>query len=459
MTDSEAALTFIIVGASVAGLASAIALKASGHNALILEKESHLGGTDPGGCARVPPNGCKVLFDWGLEAQMRAKAAVNVATSVYKYDGATTSERDLFGINRWNPEFLSEARGEFLQFRHQDLLRILYDQATKPSQDGSIAQVTVLFGAEIVNVDCKNYSVTLLSGHIHTGDAIIGADGASGVVRRKLLEEERVDPDNCDVPTGMAIYGTIIPRALVVQDPDLASFYEYSTTLQLGSNRGAVTTSMGTEGDIMFWVYTPVIGQDDTRTQELDMKMTAVLGPCDPQLRKLAELAPPASCVEIQDHYELESWVSQSGRVLVLGDAAHPFVPASMHTNSIAIEDGAFIGKIFSHTRNPDRIPEFFHAFEEHRRDRCHRIQDIQKQYITFITLPDGEMQIERDATLRANAAAGLNVMGPNPDSEENNWQMITETRMIFSYDPADDADEWWMSWGRFREFADQANA
>ncbi|KAJ7699583.1 hypothetical protein B0H17DRAFT_1196206 [Mycena rosella] len=365
MTDSESALTFIIVGASVAGLASAIALKASGHNAIVLEKESHLGGT--AGCARVPPNGCKVLFDWGLEAQMRAKAADSVGFSVYKYDGAKNSERDLFGINRWDPELLSEARGEFLQFRHHDLLRILHDQATKPSQDGSIAQVTVLFGAEVVNMDCDNCSVTLQSGYIHTGDAIIGADGASGIVRRTLLEEERVDPDNCDVATGMALYGTIIPRALAIQDPDLASFYEYPSTLQLGSNRGAITTSMGTEGDIMLWVYTPVIGQNDTRTQELDMKLTAVLGSCDPQIRKLAELAAPASCVQIQDRYELDSWVSQSGRVLVLGDAAHPFAPASMHTNSIAIEDGAFIGKIFSHTRNPDRIPEFFHAFEEHR--------------------------------------------------------------------------------------------
>ncbi|KAJ7699582.1 hypothetical protein B0H17DRAFT_1196205 [Mycena rosella] len=61
---------------------------------------------------------------------------------------------------------------------------------------------------------------------------------------------------------------------------------------------------------------------------------------------------------------------------------------------------------------------------------------------------------------MRANAAAGRNVMDPSPDSEENNRpRILTETRMIFSYDPADDADEWWMSWGRLRGFADQANA
>lgn len=83
-------LDFIIVGASVAGLASALALKNSGHNVLVLEKDSQLGGTGsvPTGCARVPPNGSKILLDWGLEAQIKANAAVMPGFSVYKYNGA-----------------------------------------------------------------------------------------------------------------------------------------------------------------------------------------------------------------------------------------------------------------------------------------------------------------------------------------------------------------------------------
>lgn len=67
--------------------------------------------------------------------------------------------------------------------------------------------VVVLFGAEVVEVDCDAVAVTLKSGEIHTGDAIIGADGAYGVVRRKLMEEEDVAQD--DVRTGLAIYGYV----------------------------------------------------------------------------------------------------------------------------------------------------------------------------------------------------------------------------------------------------------
>lgn len=50
--------------------------------------------------------------------------------------------------------------------------------------------------------------MTLRSGEIHTGDGIIGADGASGVVRRKLMEEEDADLES-DVPTGLAMYGCV----------------------------------------------------------------------------------------------------------------------------------------------------------------------------------------------------------------------------------------------------------
>lgn len=44
----------------------------------------------------------------------------------------------------------------------------------------------------------------------------------------------------------------------------------------------------------------------------------------------------------------------------------------SLHAYAIAIEDGAFIGKIFSHIRDADRITEFLYAFEEKRYAGAH---------------------------------------------------------------------------------------
>jgi hypothetical protein len=114
----------------------------------------------------------------------------------------------------------------------------------KQNEADSAPRVSVLFGAEVVEVDCATCTVTLNTGETHVGDVIIGADGARGVVRRMLMQEEDAVPGRDDSPTGLAVYMSVffsfrvvydnqicdravIPKSLTVNDPDLASFYEY----------------------------------------------------------------------------------------------------------------------------------------------------------------------------------------------------------------------------------------
>ncbi|KAJ6451329.1 hypothetical protein C8R45DRAFT_91957 [Mycena sanguinolenta] len=101
-------------------------------------------------------------------------------------------------------------------------------------------------------------------------------------------------------------------------------FYNHmGVTVWVGSNRGLKTFVFGKENDISLFLYTPDICQDSTWTRKAETRVTDVLGPCDERVRKLAELAGPATCIQ-HEPSQLESWVSASGRVLVLGDAAHP---------------------------------------------------------------------------------------------------------------------------------------
>ncbi|KAJ7354396.1 hypothetical protein DFH08DRAFT_854755 [Mycena albidolilacea] len=451
-------LKFIIVGASTAGLSSAIALKAAGHDVLVLERDSEVGGprTIPTGGVRLPPNGCKILFDWGLEAEIRANAVVGEGFTVYKYAGKD-SDRDYLGTHRWDPELLSEARGDFLQMRHADLLRILYDAALRePSRrqtngHTSRSTVTIEFGAEVVDADFDACSVTLRSGVVHRGDVLIGADGASGFIRQRLLTEEDEPAD--DEFNGLAVYSAIIPKRLAVTDSELKKLYKYPqknmVTFSVGSNRGAQAFLAGKDEDVVFWVYTPDSVQDGTWTQPAERNIKDIVGACDPLIERLALLSGPATCVQIKNHYELDSWVSDSGKVVVLGEAAHPFPIISLHTYSVAIEDGAFIGKIFSHTSDPGRIMEFLHAFQENRKPRCTHIDLSERQYINVMALRDGPMQAARDAAFRANEAAGRNVMDSGDLDLQQMWD---DMRTVFGYDPADDADEWWVSWGRLRD-------
>ncbi|KAF7289943.1 FAD-binding-3 domain-containing protein [Mycena indigotica] len=455
----EKNLRFIIAGASAAGLTAAIALKVAGHDVLVLEKEGRLGGPDtiPSPAIRLPPNGCKILFDWGLEDAIRAYSIVGEGFTVWKYQGLNGA-RDFLGTHRWPAELLTDARGDFLQLRHKDLLKVLYDAAlcahTRKSTMNS-SPVVVRFNAEVVDSDLSSNphspTVTLSSGEVLRADVIIGADGARGYFRKLMLAEEEEDTD-ADVPRGLAVYTTTIPKTLAMTDPLTAKLYDYPqsqmVTFCIGPNRGAQVLVSGAAEDLTFWVYTPDSDQDGSWTQPADRRITDVVGECDPLIGRLAQLAPnPATCVQIKNSYDLDSWVS--GNLLVLGEAAHPFPTISLHTYSIAIEDGAFIGKIFSHTRDPSRISEFLNAFEEVRKPRCLHIYQSEKTYIDVMALPDGPHQEGRDAAMRANNAAGRNVMDSgDEDSLQTMWD---DMRMVFGYDPADAADEWWISWGRLR--------
>ncbi|KAJ7128760.1 hypothetical protein C8R43DRAFT_1210140 [Mycena crocata] len=493
MTDSLR-LKFIIVGASTEGLCSAIALKNAGHHVIVLEKVKKV---DFGGPEyhpeQLPPNGFKVLSDWGLGAQIKEKAVVGDGFKVYKYQG-NTSGRDCLGTHLWPPELLEDARGSFLQMRvrdfllwlsvdeskrvvqHKDLLLILYN-ALEQTQEANTSDTAgaVFFDSDVVQVDFGRIGVddvqfsggnsvpsgpkrpcyvTLRSGKIYTADVIIGADGASGIVRQRLFAEEEINGVGGE-PTGLAIYSAVVPRETAIQDKELASLYKDSqknmVTFWMGPNRGAQAFLAGKEQDVVFWVYTTDNLKDDTWCEATKKKITDVVGTCDPLIERLAALAGPATCVQIKNHRELESWVSQSGTAIVLGEAAHPFPTMSLHSYSIAIEDGAFIGKVFSRMNDPQRIGEFLSAFDERRRARCVSILQSEHQYINVMSLPDGPLQIERDALMRANEAAGRNILDAAATDLQQIWE---DMRQVFGYDPSDDAEEWWMSWGRLHEAA-----
>ena len=81
-------INFLIIGGGIAGLACAFALRRVGHRVIVLEKDANVDGDGVSGkylrfssysrflsktCGgiRLPPNGTKILFDWGLKEELR----------------------------------------------------------------------------------------------------------------------------------------------------------------------------------------------------------------------------------------------------------------------------------------------------------------------------------------------------------------------------------------------------
>lgn len=60
----------------------------------------------------------------------------------------------------------------------------------------------------------------------------------------------------------------------------------------------------------------------------------------------------------------IRQWVSKTGRITLVGDAAHPHLPTSGQGAAQAFEDAATIGALVEHL-GKDRVPTAFRAFEK----------------------------------------------------------------------------------------------
>ena len=70
----------------------------------------------------------------------------------------------------------------------------------------------------------------------------------------------------------------------------------------------------------------------------------------------------------------LPTWVSPQGRIALIGDAAHPFLPTSIQGASQAMEDGATVAVCLEKTGKAD-VPLALKAFERIRYERVLRAQ------------------------------------------------------------------------------------
>ena len=191
------------------------------------------------------------------------------------------------------------------------------------------------------------------------------------------------------------------------------------------------------------------------------------------RIQKLSKLSiHPPLCVPVLEYPELEDWVHDSGRLIVLGDAAHPMTvrdhlsrqrlrlisqrnaqPGGIQAAAMALEDGAVLAKLFSHIRTSDQIPTLLYAYQDLRQPHVRRVQQKDLSDLHFQCMAPGEVQQGRDDFMRAQRDAGRSPLAPAGADEEElpEW---TEIKDVFGYDAEDDADNWWVEWGLLRERA-----
>lgn len=127
----------------------------------------------------------------------------------------------------------------------------------------------------------------------------------------------------------------------------------------------------------------------------------------------------------------LPTWVSKSGRVVILGDAAHAMVPFAAQGASQCVEDAGALAECLSRHDEAD-IPKLLRIFEMIRKPRAESTAARSAARRVMYHLPNGPEQQARDGKMKRQ------VQSYEPDRKVWNGEHIDEPPDINSplHDP-----------------------
>ncbi|KAK7052232.1 FAD-binding-3 domain-containing protein [Favolaschia claudopus] len=433
-------LRVVVVGGGIAGIATAYTLQRAGHNVTVLERSS--GSEHSRGVIRSPPNMTRILNHWGL-APALAKTAVKCPQfRFHQPDG------ELISIVQLHDDFVKDLMADFVFIAHDDMRSILYEAAEH-------AGVEFRYNASVDSVDCDTVSVTLHpppeGGEPERlyADLVVGADGPQSIVRTEVVGEEVTG-----VRDGHLSLTVTIPTELMREDEDLRPLCEdgnwwvwlgpdtlFHGSLIAGRREFSIVIGMRNVPAETLAQYTET--WDLQRTYPIEHFGIDFSG-YDVRLRKLLPFMRKVTAAVHVRRPILESSVCERARIVIVGEAAHPLVPAGQHNTGVTIEDAETLGALFARIQHRAQIPRMLAAYEELRQPRCAYAQDWELRKRTMLTLPHGLEQKERDAKLRRVMA-----YGDWAHMDEHRFkQMWGDEMEMFSYFSTEKVEDWWTKWG-----------
>jgi salicylate hydroxylase len=317
-----------VVGAGIGGLAVAAALLRRGIRVTVFEQSPELG--EVGAGVMLTPNASRCLADFGILDEVAAEAVTPEWTRVrHGHTGEILSEapvgdeyRGRFGV-----PFLCVHRADL----HGALLRLV----------ARLDPGCIRVGHRLVRiVEQRDKVVLQFEGGVEfVADATIGCDGIRSIVRGQLGFQESARF------TGNVAWRGLVPAdSLALVDPantmtiwasPTAHITEYS--IRGGRLRNYVASAERSGWEIESW-----------RIQVPSTEALAEFADWHPAVRELLGNTPEGGCFKwaLFDRDPMER--AASGRVALLGDAAHPMLPFMAQGAAMAIEDAIVLGRCWS---------------------------------------------------------------------------------------------------------------
>ncbi|MER5626273.1 FAD-dependent monooxygenase [Streptosporangium sp. NPDC002544] len=378
-----------IIGGGLGGLAAALLLRQAGVEAVVYEQTAEL--REVGAGIVVGPNMVRPLARAGLGERLASFAVPLEAAWEFRrwQDGRVLFSQPMGEECRrlYGADCYVAHRADLLEM----LLEALPSDAVRAGrrletlrQDGS--------EVELVFTDSRGEKTTV------TADGVIGADGIHSAVRPTVVEEA---PPRF---SGLCAY-----RCLVEAEhaPELA--LRRVQTLWLGPGRHFVHYPIRDRKLINIVAIVPA---GDWRVESWTAEgriedLAREFETWDPRLRQLVASATETRRWALYDRTPLERWTS--GRVALLGDAAHSMLPFLGQGAAQAVEDAVVLASCLR-AATRETVAQALARYAEIRRPRASQVQLMSRGREVQNHLPDGPAQLERDAAfaggdpLRQNA-------------------------------------------------------
>lgn len=328
-----------VVGAGIAGLATAIGLQRRGHDVTVIEQRTD---TSSGAGISIWPNALAALDHLGLGDAVRAAGGRITAGAARWHDGTW--------LRRPETERIVRALGEPLVVVQRSGLR---DVLTEALPEGALQ-----YGLAATDLAATGDGVRLhlSDGSARTFDAVVGADGTNSVVARHLngpLSQRYV---------GYTAWRGVAAYAL---DPDLAG-----KTLGPGVETGHVP--MGP--DLTYWFATER-APEPRRAPEAELAyLRAKFARWADPLPSILAATDPSDVLrdDLYDRTPARCWAR--GPIVLVGDAAHPMRPHLGQGGCQGLEDAAILAAFV------DQAPDLAAAFARFASFRRRRVTSVVRE-------------------------------------------------------------------------------
>jgi 2-polyprenyl-6-methoxyphenol hydroxylase-like FAD-dependent oxidoreductase len=351
----------LVIGAGIAGLATAIALQRAGRDVLVLERAPQP--REIGAGISLWPNAVKALRRLGVGDAVEAAGAPAKNAA----------------FRSWRGGQLGASITPRLQGRFGAPLVLVHRARLQAVMRRALAPDAVRFGAECAALehDGSKVTVLLVGGGVERGAVVIGADGLHSRVRTALLDD------------GLPRYAGITAwRGVVPLDDTLGRRVSGGETFGRGSLFGVAALN----GSQVYWwaaMRCPESGGDAPPAERSSL-LRAFAEWHDPIPELVA--ATPADAIIRSPLYDRPALRRLSvGRVALVGDAAHPMLPNLGQGACQAIEDAVVLGEELAGS-------DVVAALERYGARRAEHTADVAR----------ASRQMSRVAHLRSPLAAGL---------------------------------------------------